>query len=71
MDARAVGRRLKALRGGRSREEVALEVGISVAALTKYEQGERLPRDEVKLWLSQYYGQSIQQLFFEPREHVS
>lgn len=52
------------LRGEKSREEVARAVGISVSALSMYENGERIPRDEIKIRLSKYYGQSVQEIFF-------
>ena len=71
MDVQALGRRLTALRGSRSREEVALCIGVTPYALAQYEAGARVPRDEVKLRLSQYYGLSLEQLFFDPQVHVS
>lgn len=37
----------------------------------QYEAGLRVPRDEVKLRLSRYYGLSLEQLFFDPQVHVS
>jgi putative transcriptional regulator len=30
-----------------------------------YENGQRIPRDEIKMKISQYYGQSVQEIFFE------
>jgi len=71
MDMQCIARRLRALRGSRSVEEVAISVGISAYALSQYEAGLRMPRDEVKLWLSQYYGMTLQNLFFDSREHES
>ena len=55
--------RLIALRGERSQEEVAKALGISVSALSMYEQGNRIPRDEVKIRMAEYYGISIEALF--------
>ena len=51
------------LRGNRSQEEVAKALGISVSALSMYEQGNRIPRDEIKIRMAKYYGISIDSLF--------
>lgn len=54
---------LIALRGNRSQEEVAKALGISISALSMYEQGNRIPRDEIKIKMAEYYGISIESLF--------
>lgn len=51
------------LRGNRSQEEVAKALGISVSALSMYEQGNRIPRDEIKIRMAKYYNISIDALF--------
>lgn len=51
------------LRGERSQEEVAKALGISVSALSMYEQGNRIPRDEIKVKMAEYYDISIESLF--------
>lgn len=55
--------KLITLRGERSQEEVAKALGISISALSMYEQGNRIPRDEVKIRMAEYYGISIEDLF--------
>jgi transcriptional regulator with XRE-family HTH domain len=65
MNAEMIGKRLVHLRGAKSREEVAGSVGISLSALAMYELGNRIPRDEIKIALSHYYGVSVQSLFFD------
>lgn len=60
-----IGKRLKELRGDRSRDKVAEAVGISSSALGIYECNKRIPRDDVKKRLADFYNVSIQQLFFE------
>ena len=60
-----LGKRLKELRGDRNREKVAEAVGISYSALGMYECNKRIPRDDVKKKLADFYNVSIQQLFFE------
>lgn len=62
----SVAERLVKARGNKRRDEVAAAVGISLSALAMYELGERVPRDEVKVRLANYYGLSVQELFFSP-----
>lgn len=64
MDAKVIGRRLVDLRGEESQEKVAKAVGISISALSMYEQGNRIPRDEIKIKLAHYYNSSIEAIFF-------
>lgn len=66
---RSVAKKLIALRGKRSREEVAKAVGISVSALQMYENGKRMPKDEIKIKLANFYGVTVQYLFFEEQLH--
>lgn len=64
---------LIALRGDRSREEVAKALEISASALAMYELGYRVPRDEIKRRMADYYGVSIQELFniLMEKDHIS
>lgn len=64
MDAVKIGKRLADLRGERTQEEVANDVGISTSALSMYECGERIPRDSIKVRLAKYYKKSVQAIFF-------
>ena len=59
-----VAERLIQARGEKRRDEVASAVGISLSAISMYENGERVPRDEIKIRLADYYGTSVQELFF-------
>lgn len=67
----SIGERLRELRGEKRREVVAAENGISVSALSMYETDKRVPRDEAKIRLAQYYGVSVQDLFFNQERHES
>lgn len=64
MDKQAIAERLVRLRGKKSRETVAKACGISTSALAMYEQGERIPRDDIKIRLSKYYKKSVNFIFF-------
>ena len=65
MNAKEIGNRLTKLRGNRSQQEVVKAVDISPSALSMYENGERIPRDEVKERLAAYYDTTVQALFFD------
>jgi transcriptional regulator with XRE-family HTH domain len=47
-----------------SREQVAVDLGISYSAISAYETGDRIPRDVVKIKLAEYYKQTVQYIFF-------
>ena len=64
INAFAIGERLKRLRGDRTLKEVSERVGISESALSMYENGARIPRDEIKIKLANYYKKTIQSIFF-------
>lgn len=59
-----IGARLRELRGSKSITEVANAIGIAQSTLSMYENGERIPRDSIKIKLAKYYGVSIEMLFF-------
>ncbi|OFV69139.1 helix-turn-helix transcriptional regulator [Acetobacterium wieringae] len=60
-----IAKRLVELRGVRTQKEVAESLGISISALSMYEIGQRIPRDEVKIKIAKYYGKSVQDIFFK------
>lgn len=64
MSTSSVGKRLIALRGNRTQEEVARALGISLSAIGMYERGERIPRDEIKIAIAKYYDVTVQSIFF-------
>jgi putative transcriptional regulator len=68
MNRVAVAKRLIELRSNKSQEEVANSVNISASALSMYENGERIPRDEIKIRLAKYYGKTVQYIFFNEND---
>ena len=60
----SVADRLIEARGDKPRADVAKAVGISLSALSMYETGQRIPRDEIKRRLATFYDKPIQDLFF-------
>lgn len=70
LNAKEIGERLVKLRGTTPREAVAKAIGISVSAISMYENGERIPRDAIKIKLAEFYGKSVQEIFFDQKCHV-
>lgn len=65
----STGAKLKELRGSKTQQEAAEGIGITKSALAMYERDERIPRDEVKIRIANYYGVSVLFLFFNGSEH--
>lgn len=64
MNRVAIAKKLVELRGNRSQEEVSKAVDISTSALSMYENGERVPRDEIKIRLATFYRTTVEDIFF-------
>ena len=58
------GEKLRNLRGRKSRREVASALNISVSAITMYELDKRIPKDEIKAKIANYYKKSVGSIFF-------
>ena len=59
-----MAKNLTAIRGRKTREEMAIELGVTPSAVGMYERGERVPRDETKLKYAKLAGRSIDEIFF-------
>lgn len=64
LDKKVVGERLKKLRGKKTLEEVATDLGVTSMAISLWERGERTPNDEMKVRIAQYYKRSVTNIFF-------
>jgi putative transcriptional regulator len=60
-----IAKKLFNLRGDKTREEVANDLDISVSALQMYENGQRVPKDDIKVKIANYYGLTVQEIFFD------
>lgn len=60
-----IGRRLKHLRGERTIQEIADATGIDPSTIGMYEIGQRIPRDNNKITLANYFGLTVQELFYD------
>ena len=65
LDSAKIARRLIDLRGDRTQQMVADDLGITRTAIGMYETGERIPKYEVKAAIAQYYGKTVQEIFFD------
>ena len=59
-----IGARLRELRGETPRIVVAKAIGVSVSALQMYENGARIPRDQTKRRIAEYFNMSVGEIFF-------
>ena len=57
MDKQIVAKKLRLLRGDRKREEAQ--------AIAMYESGKRIPSDDIKVKIANFFGTTVQQIFFE------
>ena len=64
MNKKKIAKTLIELRGDKSREEVAAALKISVSALSMYVKAARVPRDEIKIAIANYYSRSVSEIFF-------
>lgn len=62
-DKTKIGERLRKLRGDIPRQTICDDVGISLSALSMYENGERVPRDEIKVALARRYNTTVEAVF--------
>lgn len=56
--------RLVLARGKIPRWKVCRAVGIALNTLSMYETGKRIPRDNIKKKLADFYGKSVEELFY-------
>ena len=60
----SVGKKLRELRGERTQDDISKKLGITKSAYAMYEQDKRIPRDEIKIRISNLFGVSVQDLFY-------
>lgn len=52
-----------------TKAELAEKLGISPSAISAYELGTRVPRDEVKIRIADFYGVSVVDIFYAQKGH--
>lgn len=63
------GKNLRKLRGDKTQDEIAQDIGITKSSWAMYEREERVPRDEVKIQIAKHFGMTVQEIFFAQDEH--
>ena len=58
------GQKMRELRGKKTKEEVAKAIRVTFSSYVKYERDERVPRDEVKIRIADYFGSTVSEIFF-------
>ena len=59
-----IGKRLRSCRGNVPVKEVAEKIGVTRQAIEHYEKGNRIPSDEIKVLIANYYNKEVQEIFF-------
>lgn len=62
--------KLIALRGEKSLTSIAKDLGITRQMLGAIESGKRTPSLTLALRISQYYGVSVEEIFFDTKGHI-
>lgn len=72
MDVLKMASKLRQLRRAKkvTQSEVARYCGVAPSAYAMYETGERIPRDDVKAKLSNYFGMPVGYIFFDENAHL-
>lgn len=65
MNPKKIGEKIKTLRGEMPQETFANLLGISTSAISMYENGERVPKDEIKIKIAKFFGVSVGEIFFD------
>ncbi len=64
MDRKNIAEKLIKLRGETLQIEVASAIGVAQSTYAMYESGKRIPTDEIKIRIANYFGKSVQEIFF-------
>ena len=69
LDAKLIGEKLMELRTkkGETQKEVADAIGVAPSTYSMYENGERIPRDGIKVTLASHFKTTVHKLFFVHR----
>lgn len=65
MEKEKIGERLRELRGEMSREELGTALGITPQAILNYEFGYRVPTDDMKVKIAEFFHKTVQEIFFD------
>lgn len=60
-----IAERVRKIRGDKTQQEFADEVGVSPMAVSMYERAQRVPSDEVKIRIAKLGNMTVQEIFFD------
>ena len=71
MNPEQIGAKIRELRTkrGESADELAKAIGTSSSAVMMYENGNRIPRDEIKIRIAEHYSTPVESIFFQTKQH--
>lgn len=66
VDCSRTGKKIQELRKerGLSAEELSKVLGTSASAINMYECGKRMPRDEIKIKIAEFFGLTVECIFY-------
>ena len=72
MNPEKIGEKLLGLRKEKQEtaEQLAEALGISQSAVAMYENGKRIPRDEIKIRIAEHFGVTVESIFFPNKQHA-
>lgn len=65
MNSKEIGQKLRTLRGDKTIAEFSKEIGIKPSTIGMYEQGERIPRDAIKIKYAKHFNMTVGEIFLE------
>lgn len=69
MNADVISKKLVELRGDKRQEDIAKALNIAQSTYAMYETGKRIPSDEIKIRIAEYYNTTVQDIFFSNENH--
>lgn len=71
MNPNQIGANIRELRtkNGETSEELAKAINASTSAIGMYENGYRIPRDEIKIRIAEHYRVPVESIFFRTKQH--
>ena len=66
MNRKEIGQKLKDLRMQKNISQIQMsrELGIPQSTIASYERGARVPVDSIKIEIADYFGKSVEEIFF-------
>ena len=66
IDGSRIGKKIKEMRiqRGLTAEELATAIGTSCSAVNMYECGQRIPRDEIKIRIAEFFAAPVESIFY-------